>query len=114
VARKRVWQHQLEASKQEALLAVDLYNRPGEDRRLEAFVVHMQIAWLYLLQAGFRREKVDYWYRDPRGRKLRGTDGEPRSWELRRCLREVYEDNDPVRQNVEFFIGLRDRIEHRY
>jgi hypothetical protein len=41
----------LQGSKKEALLAVDLCNRPGDDRRLEAFVVHMQIAWTYLLHA---------------------------------------------------------------
>ena len=114
MARKRVWQHVLAASKQEALLAVDLYNRPGEDRRLEAFVVHMQIAWLYLLHAQFRRDGVDYWYRDPQGRKFRAADGEPRSWELAHCLKAVFKQNDPVRRNVEFFIGLRDKIEHRY
>jgi hypothetical protein len=49
MAPRPKWWHKLQASKQEALLAVDLYNRSGESRRLEAFVVHMQIAWLYLL-----------------------------------------------------------------
>ena len=109
------WWHQLQAGKQEALLAVDLYNRVGETRRLEAFIVHMQIAWLYVLQARFDRDGVDYWYRTSGGRRIRGKDGEFRTWTLRESLAEVVPDpNDPVRRNVEFFIGLRDKIEHRY
>ena len=113
--RKPNWWHQLQAGKQEALLAVDLYNRPGEDRRLEAFVVHMQIAWLYLAQARFGRDGVDYWYRNASGRRIRGSDGEFRTWDLARCLKEVFPAlNDPVRRNVEFFVSLRNRIEHRY
>ena len=109
------WWHQLQASKQEALLAVDLYNRPGDDRRLEAFVVHMQIAWLYLAQARFGRDGVGYWYRNASGRRIRGSDGEFRTWDLACCLKEVFPAlNDPVRRNVEFFVSLRNRIEHRY
>ena len=110
------WWHQLQAGKQEALLAVDLYNRPGEDRRLEAFVVHMQIAWLYLAHARFGRDKVDYRYREREGvRRIRGSDGEFRTWDLPCCLKEVFPaPNDPVRRNVEFFVSLRNRIEHRY
>jgi len=42
-ARRREW-HILQAAKHEATLAVDLYNRPAQDRSLEAFVVHMNIA----------------------------------------------------------------------
>src|SRR6266496_5128989 len=90
MARARWW-HMLQGSKKEALLAVDLYNRPGDDRRLEAFVVHMQIAWTYLLHAKFERDKTDYWYR------------------------HVFPNQEhPVRRNVEFFIGFRNKIEHRY
>ena len=108
------WWHKLQGSKQEALLAVDLYNRSGENRRLEAFVVHMQIAWLYLLQARFERDGVDFYYRDSRGRRKK-IDGEFMTWDLARCIKEVFPNqNHPVRRNVEFFIGFRNKIEHRY
>lgn len=108
------WWHKLQGSKQEALLAVDLYNRSGDQRRLEAFVVHMQIAWLYLLHAKFDRDSVDYWYRDLRGRRVR-IDDEFKTWDLACCIREVFPNQDhPVRRNVEFFIGFRNKIEHRY
>ena len=36
---------------EEALLAVDLYDRSRRPRRLEGFFVHMHLAWLYLFEA---------------------------------------------------------------
>jgi hypothetical protein len=109
------WWHMLQGSKKEALLAVDLYNRPGDDRRLEAFVVHMQIAWTYLLHAKFERDKTDYWYRDPRTNRRIRIEGEFKTWELGRCIMQVFPNQEhPVRRNVEFFIGFRNKIEHRY
>jgi hypothetical protein len=108
------WWHKLQGSKHEALLAVDLYNRAGDQRRLEAFVVHMQIAWLYGLQARCERDGVDFYYRDASGRRKK-IDGEFMTWDLTRCIKEFFPNQDhPVRRNVEFFIGLRNKIEHRY
>lgn len=43
------------------------------------------------------------------------VDGEFKRWELARCAEERWPDpNDAVRNNLEFFIGLRNRIEHRH
>lgn len=103
----------LEASKEEALLAVDLYNQPKRLRRLEAYFVHMHLAWLYLLHARFHRDGVDYRYRAPNGRFIK-VDGEPKTWELATCVEERFGDNDPVRKNLELTIALRNKIEHRY
>ena len=112
MAPRPSWWHKLQGSKQEALLAVDLYNRSGEQRRLEAFVVHMQIAWLYVLQARFERGGTDFYYRDARGRRKK-VDGEFMTWDLARCIKDVFPNQDhPVRRNVEFFIGFRNKIEH--
>jgi hypothetical protein len=114
MAPRPKWWYKLQGSKHEALLGVDLYNRSGEQRRLEAFVVHMQIAWLYLLQARFERDGLDFYYRDVRGRRQR-IDGEFPAWDLARCIKEVFPNqNHPVRRNVEFFIAFRNKIEHRY
>ena len=108
----------VQASKAEALLAVEFYNTTGERRSLEAFVVHMHLAWLYLLHAEFLHDGVDYryWERRPNGRRcLVRVDGEPKTWELGRCVLERWpKPNDPVRRNAEFFIGLRNRVEHRH
>ena len=107
------WRHIVEASKHEALEAVDHYNRPLGSRGLEGFFVHMHIAWLYLLQAEMRRQGVDDRYRLTNGRFDR-IDGEPKRWDLTKCVRERFADNDPVRKNLELTIALRNQIEHRY
>jgi hypothetical protein len=106
----------VDASRDEASLAARLYNDPAEGRSFEGFVVHMHLAWLYLLHAEFDRDGTDfrYWRRD-NPRKLDKVDGEARRWELARCVQERWpNDKDPVRANLLFFIGLRNKIEHRY
>jgi hypothetical protein len=47
----RRWRSTLRASKDEALLALELQNSRRQPRRVEAFYVQMQLAWLYLLHA---------------------------------------------------------------
>lgn len=114
--RTRIW-HMVQASKAEALIAVDHYNTNAERRSLEAFVVHMHLAWLYLLHAEFTRDGVDFRYWDDRFRppRLHRIDGEPKTWEVAKCASHRWRDvHDPIRLNLEFFIGLRNKIEHRY
>ncbi len=42
-------------------------------------------------------------------------EGEYKTWELAECLKQFFQDkNSPVRKNLEFFIGLRNKIEHRF
>lgn len=114
MARWPRWRHTLEAAKEEAAEAVEHYNGASRGRAVEGFVVHMHVAWLYLLQAKFQREAVDMRYRLANGRIDR-IDGEPRLWDLARCIREhLPDDRDPVRKNVELWIRLRNRIEHRH
>jgi len=100
----------------EACLAARLYNDPSEPRSFESFVVHMHLAWLYLLHAILMRDGVDTRYRDPaRPRRLVRVDGEAKTWELAKCVKYHWPtETDPVRANIEFFIALRNKIEHRY
>lgn len=112
---KKYWP-MVDASRDEASLAVRLYNDPAEVRSFEGFIVHMHLAWLYLLHAEFTRDNVDYryWRRD-KPHLLEKVDGEPKRWELAKSTRERWPDpQDPVRANLEFFIGLRNRVEHRF
>lgn len=103
------------SAREEALNAVEFFNRPGARRPLESFFVHMHIAWLYLLQAEFERDKVDYYYRQGKSRRFQRVDGEKKSWELDRCVRERWpEPQHPVRLNLELTIKLRNKVEHRY
>lgn len=110
---KAVWRIMLDGARDEALLAVDLYNQPRQPRRLEGFLVHMHLAWLYLLHAEFKRDRVDYHYRLPNGRYDR-VDGEPKTWDLLKCVSVRWLDAGPVRKNLELSIALRNKVEHRY
>jgi hypothetical protein len=115
MAARSKWWHTLQASRREALLAVDLYNRAASERSLEGFVVHMNLAWLYLHHARFERDGIDYRYREAGGRRFVRVDGEVKRWELSHCLREAFPAQpSPIRANVEFFIKIRNKIEHRY
>jgi hypothetical protein len=116
MGRRRKHWPMVQASRDEATLAVRLYNDPIEVRAFEGFVVHMHMAWLYLLHAEFTRDGVDhrYWQRD-NPRRLEKIDGEPKRWELAKSVKERWPDsNEPVRANLEFFIGLRNKVEHRF
>ena len=89
----------VEASRDEASLAVRLYNDATDIRSFEGFVVHMHLAWLYLLHSEFTRDNIDYryWQRD-NPRRLERIDGEPKQWELARSVRERRPDpRNPVR-----------------
>ena len=107
----------VDASRDEAQLAVRLYNDPSEARSFEGFVVHMHLAWLYLLHAELTRAGVDfrYWRTEGRTRRLVRIDGEPKRWDLATCVLHRWPDEkDPVRANLVFFVRLRNKIEHRY
>lgn len=116
MARPPRWQATLDASVEEACLAVRLYNDPAESRSFEGFVIHMHLAWLYLLHAQFVRDDVDFRYWDPQFKKrLLKIDGEAKRWELERSMKERWPaDSDPVRANLSLFIKLRNRLEHRH
>jgi len=106
----------LQASREEAMLAVNMYNDSTQPRAFEGFVVHMHLAWLYLLQAKFTRDKVDFRYRQrDHPRQFERIDGEIKCWELAKCVKENWpNESDATRKNIEFFIGLRNKIEHRH
>lgn len=108
----------LEKARSAAVAAVETYNRPGARFRTAQFIVLIVMAWTALLHAYFYRKRRNPWYRKKiNGQSIRyvKVDGEPKHWELSECLRQRYLDqNPPERMNLEFLIGLRDKIEHRY
>ena len=110
------WSSTLNAARDEATLAIRLYNDSSQTRAFEGFVVHMHLAWLYLLHARFTRDKVEFRYRDKNDlRRFVKIDGEHKRWELARCTEERWPDAaGPIRKNIEFFVALRNRIEHRH
>lgn len=116
MARPPKWQATLDASIDEACLAVRLYNDAAEARSFEGFVIHMHLAWLYLLHAEFIRDDVDFRYWDKAyKRRLLRVDGEPKRWGLEHSITERWPDPaDPIRANLSLFIRLRNRLEHRH
>jgi Protein of unknown function (DUF3644) len=104
----------LTKSRESALLAVETYNRPRAAFRTWAYVVLMQIAWTSALLAYFERKGTKPYFRKRGGRKFERIDGQPKRWDLTQCITKFWEGKEsPVTKNLQFFIGLRDRIEHR-
>lgn len=107
------WHHILLESQRHALKAVDEWN--SSTGSFSDFLTHMHKAWHYLLHAEFRKDKIDYHYVDPKTGRHQLVDGEPKAWDLEKCLKERYSNSgDPVRLNGELFVALRNKVEHRY
>lgn len=104
----------LQKARDSALLAVEVYNKPAVSFKSSAYITLMVIAWTALFHAVFFKRKSKPYYRKPSGRFVR-VDGEPKHWDLDECLRQYYESDtgNAVRKNLEFFIPLRNKIEHR-
>lgn len=97
-----------------ALAAVEAYNRPGKRFRTAHFLVLIVIAWCALFHAIFYRKNIKPWYKRKNGHYER-IDGDPKHWDLAECLRQHYGTANPAeRCNLEFLIGLRNKIEHRH
>jgi Protein of unknown function (DUF3644) len=112
MVRMSRWHHMLLESQRHALKAVDEWN--CSTGSYSDFVTHMHKAWHYLLHAEFHRAGTPYHYIDPYGHPIK-VDGEVRAWALEDCLKHRYPNSsDPVRLNVELFVKLRNKIEHRY
>lgn len=104
----------VEKAQQSAILALDIYNRPSTKFRTEGFIVLMVIAWTSLFHAIFEKRGQSYFYKDEKG-AAKIVDGEKKAWEITTCMKEFYGSANPaVRQNLEFMIRLRNKIEHRF
>jgi len=104
----------LQKARDSALLAVEVYNKPAVTFKSSGYITLMVIAWTALFHAIFFRRKQKPYYRKENGRYER-IDDDYRHWELGECLKQYYgnDTENPVRKNLEFFIPLRNKIEHR-
>lgn len=109
----------LEKSRDAALAAVASYNRPGPRFRTAQYLVLIVIAWTSVFHAIFYKRRIRPWYRkrtsgSGKGIRYQKIDREPRHWDLSECLKQFFGTNHPpVRKNLEFLLGLRNKIEHR-
>jgi hypothetical protein len=107
----------LEKARASALSAVENYNKPTASFRTRGFVVLIIIAWTALFHAVFYKRGVKPWYLiDPNSKRKRyvKVDGEPKHWELATCIEQYWPGvTNPEKSNIQFLIGLRNKIEHR-
>jgi hypothetical protein len=111
--RKGKTKSTLEASIDAALLAVEIYNKPRTSFRSEGYISLMIMAWLRLFHAYFNNSIGDRYYYKKNGR-YEIVDGERKAWELSTCIKHYGQLPRSVDKNLQFFIGLRNKIEHRH
>lgn len=104
----------LEASIDSALLAVEIYNKPRTTFRSEAYISLMVMAWLRLLHAYFNTTIGDKYYYKGKNGRYELIDGERKAWELAKCIKEYGALDQAQEKNLDFFIKLRNKIEHRH
>ena len=110
----------LEKCRSAAIAAVDAYNRPGPRFRTAQYLVLIVMAWTAFFHAVFYRRNRKPWYRSRtsgtgRGVRYQKIDGEPRHWDLSECLSQYFRGQNPAeRKNLEFLLGLRNKVEHRH
>lgn len=98
----------LRKSQENMLLALELYNRPSLENRLDAFVLLFCTSWEQLLKATLIE-------RDGEDSIFISASAKGRSREvisLRKCLERVYVEKDPVRRNLERIKSYRDKATH--
>ncbi len=105
----------LESAIDSALLAVEVYNKPRTTFRSDAFIILMVIAWTRMLHAYFYHEIGDkYYYKKKGSNRYELVDGERKAWDLSTCINKYDNLTEAIKKNLFFFIGLRNKIEHRH
>jgi hypothetical protein len=98
----------LRKSRENMLLALELYNRPSLENRMDCFVLCFCIAWEQLLKAILIEEKGE----ESIFRKSCNTKESRKTISLRECLSEIYKADDLVRRNIDRIIFYRDEAVH--
>ncbi|MBN1654855.1 MAG: DUF3644 domain-containing protein [Deltaproteobacteria bacterium] len=94
-------------SRDNMLLALELYNRPSLANRLDGFVTLFCAAWEQLLKAQLiERDGEDSIFRKEKQGQVR------RSISLAECISRVFSSPSPMRRNLEEISDLRDRAVH--
>jgi hypothetical protein len=98
----------LRKSKDNMMLALELYNRPSLENRLDGFILLFCTAWEQLLKAELiEKEGEQSIYRrasKPNRRK--------ETISLRKCLEKIFAADDKRRKNLEIIVDYRDTAVH--
>ena len=103
------------ACREAAMAAIRVYNDPTAGFRTETFTVLMIIAWNALCQAMLHRRDIDYHEYDDSGAPVL-IDGRPKVRDTASLVSQALEgaERAAMRANIDFFVGLRNLISHRY
>lgn len=98
----------LRKSKDNMLLALELYNRPSLENRMDSFVLCFCIAWEQLLKAMLiEQQGEDSIFREGTNRR-----GHRETISLRDCLEKLFTHDSIVRKNIERITYYRDQAVH--
>lgn len=98
----------LRKSKDNMILALEIYNRPSLSNRLDAFVLLFSTAWEQLLKA----EIIELHDESSIYKNVTKTGRDRETISLRECLEKLYQAADPVRRNLEQIKFYRDKATH--
>lgn len=97
----------LKKSKDNMMLAMELYNRPSLENKLDGFVMLFSTAWEQLLKAMMiERDGIQSIYCGISKKGIKQT------LSLRQCLDKTYKQTDKVRLNIECISDWRDNAVH--
>lgn len=98
----------LKKSKDNMMLALELYNRPSLENKLDGFVMLFCTAWEQLLKAKLIERDGEHKIYE----KVNGKKGLKRTIPLRVCLDRIYEQKNNIRRNIEIIADWRDEAVH--
>lgn len=96
----------LKKSKDNMMLALELYNRPSLENKLDGFVMLFCTAWEQLLKAKLIERDGEHKIHE----KVNGKKGLKRTIPLRVCLDRIYEQKNNIRRNIEIIADWRDEL----
>jgi hypothetical protein len=97
----------LKKSRDNMMLALELYNRPSLENKLDGFVLLFCTAWEQLCKARLIEKDGEDSIFDPNVKK-----GTRRTIPLRLCLDRLYEAKSNIRKNIEIVTDWRDKAVH--
>lgn len=97
----------LKKSRDNMMLALELYNRPSLENKLDGFVLLFCTAWEQLSKARLIERDGEKSIFEPVNKK-----GIRQTISLRLCLSRLYTDKDLIRKNIEMVVDWRDQAVH--
>ncbi len=97
----------LKKSRDNMMLALELYNRPSLENKLDGFVLLFCTAWEQLCKSRLIERDCEDSIFEPNVKK-----GTRRTIPLRACLDRLYEPKNNIRRNIEVVADWRDKAAH--